>query len=192
MISADDDFYYKKVIILKLHKHLCNTMKCGEKWRCGMTHSCAWHCLRVNGLVYPLDKWSKFPWGPQSWSGWFRERKTSCLCWESKCDLSVIQPVDWKLHWLSHHGYYTDCLTLGPAEVCVYRKYHSELQREKLEIITLTATFEVLAVVLLKIRAFWDEEPCQWASGSCCFAGSLWCNIQGWSVQEKWIAWPWI
>jgi hypothetical protein len=38
-----------------------------------------------------------------------------------------------------------------------------------LEIITLNATLEVLAVVLLKIQAFWDEALYQWASGSCCF-----------------------
>jgi len=75
----------------------------------------------------------------------------------------------WKLHRLPNPGNYTDCLNLGPAKINFYRKYHSEVQREKLEIITLNATFEVLAVVLLKIQAFWDEALYPWASGSCCF-----------------------
>jgi len=41
-----------------------------------------------------------------------------------------------------------------------------------LEIITLYARFDVLAVVLLKIQAFWDEALYHWASGSYCFEGS--------------------
>jgi hypothetical protein len=93
------------------------------------------------------------------------------LCWESKCDLSVIEPVDWKQHRLPHPGNYTNRLTrkttqtaqpwklhtppdpenytdcpilkttqtLGPAEVYFYRKFHSEVQKEKFEIITLYA-----------------------------------------------------
>jgi hypothetical protein len=61
---------------------------------------------------------------PQSQSGWFIERKTSCLCWESNCDLTGIQPVGWKLHRLTDPGNYTDCPTLETTQTAWPWKLH--------------------------------------------------------------------
>ena len=51
-------------------------------------------------------------------------KEKSCLCWETKCDLLVIQPVDWKLHQLPNSGNYTDCPTLETTPTARRWKLH--------------------------------------------------------------------
>lgn len=73
-----------------------------------------WHDS-VLCLALPEGKWSSLSFGkviqvsmgrPQSQSGCCIERKTSCLCWESNCDLLVIQPSAWTPHRLPDPGSY--------------------------------------------------------------------------------------
>jgi hypothetical protein len=135
MISAHDYFYYKKVIISKLHKHLEVLVQYREL--CGGVE--VWHDSFLC-LALPEGEWSSLSFGkviqvfmgrPQSQSGCFRERKTSCLCWESNCDsmvdcrLETTQTVlPWRLHILPDPRNYTDCLTLETKQTARPWKLH--------------------------------------------------------------------